>query len=78
MDRGTNGSVMSLSGLVQLPPNDGRETKLPSDEEDESDRFDSDDEGLSMVQALDFHSGPPAFVCAKGVLGLVWWPVAGS
>ena len=69
MECGRNGSVMSLSGLVQLPPKDGREMKLPSEEEDDSDLIDSDDDGLSIVQALDSQSGSSAFVCANGVVG---------
>lgn len=77
MDWGINGSVISLSGLVQLPPKDGREIKLPSDEEDESDLADIDDDGLSIVQALVSQTGSSAFVCAKGVLGREWWLWAG-
>lgn len=69
---------MSLSGLVQLPPKDGREIKLPSDDEDESDLVDIAEDGLSIAQELDFQSGSSAFVCAKGVLGRDWWWLIGS
>lgn len=71
MDCGRKGSVMSLSGLVQLPSKEW-DTKLPSDEEDESDLMDKDDDGLSIVQALSFHSGSSTVVCANGVLGREW------
>ena len=37
-----NGSIMSSSGLVQLPPNDAKESKLPLEDTDESENPDED------------------------------------
>jgi hypothetical protein len=76
---GTNGSATSLSGLVQLPPKDGWDTKLSSEEMDESDIPEHDEEGRSvLIPTLDARSshcelgsGPngDAWIWAGGVLG---------
>ena len=38
----TNGSAFSSSGLVQLPPSDGNDSKLSAEETDESEKLEED------------------------------------
>jgi hypothetical protein len=40
--------------------------------------MDSDDDGLSIVQASDFQFGSSGLVCASGVIGLELWRLEGS
>ena len=83
------GSWISLSGLVQLPPKDGCELKVPQEETDESEAFEQADSGrrnelpnsriCSMVQ-LDSsrESDCVVRICAGGVLGADLTPIAGT
>jgi hypothetical protein len=72
-----NGSVISSSGLVQLPPLDTRESKLPREDEDESEK--PPDEVGRLEVSLWFASRSDhccgrskqstVLTCATGVLG---------
>ena len=76
IDGKVNGSGASLSGLVQLPPNDGEYTELPFESSEESDMIEQVDIGrlidspmcccLKSIQLL-----PGTVSCADGVLGAV-------
>lgn len=44
-------SGISLSGLVQLPPKEGFELKVPPDESEESDVFEQEEDGRSRPHA---------------------------
>jgi hypothetical protein len=48
------GSVISSSGLVQLPPLDMKDSMLPQDEKDESEKPDDDVGLLEVSLALDW------------------------
>lgn len=51
-ERDMNGSCMSSSGLVALPPNDvGREVKLVLEEKDESERVEHDEDDRRLSQS---------------------------
>jgi hypothetical protein len=78
-EKARRGSVISSSGLVQLPPLERNESMLPRDEKDESEKPE-DEVGLLEVSlslnwsTSDQFSCPSKFmmvvlICATGVLG---------
>jgi hypothetical protein len=66
------GSVISSSGLVQLPPRDMKDSMLPRDEKDESEKPDDDVGLLEDSLWLDWSISDQCWGPSKLMMVLIW------